>query len=124
MKNFQKGGGMGEVLKFVTLTGVSKKLKKSIVYFCKNDSILRPFLFKFRFERPLLSSAKRAQIKHKNHWRARAKLLDVLSNDIMRRPKNEVTTFLLFVTDYLQFAEQQALNLFWAVLLLQLQKDK
>ena len=91
MKNFQKGG-MGELLKFVTLDGgLKKKRKKS--FFCKNDSILRPFLFKFRFKRPFLSSAKRAQNKHKNHWRSQAKLLDILSNDIMRRPKNKVTTF-------------------------------
>ena len=56
-------------------------------------TILRPFSFKFRFERPVLSSAKRAQNKHKNYWRAQAKLLHVLSNVIMRRPKNEVTIF-------------------------------
>ena len=56
---------MGEVLKFVTLdAGLRKKRKKSFVFFCKNGSILRPFLFKFRFERPVLSSAKRAQNKH------------------------------------------------------------
>ena len=42
----------------------------------------------------------------------------------MRRPKNEVTIFELFVTDYLQFAEQQTLNFFSAVLPVQLQKDK
>ena len=53
---------MGEVLKFVTLDGgLRKKRRKSFVFFCQNDSILRPFLFKFRFERPVLSSAKRAQ---------------------------------------------------------------
>ena len=76
MQNFQRGGDMGEVLKFVTLEGVSekKKQKRIFFFFCKNDSILRPFLFKFRFERPILSSAKRAQNKHKNHWRAQAKL--------------------------------------------------
>ena len=51
------------------------------------DSILRPFLIKFRFERPVLSSAKRAQNKHKKHWRAQAKLLDVLSNDIFQKSK-------------------------------------
>ena len=52
-------------------------------------------------------------------------LCEVLSFfHIMRRPKNEVTIFLLFVTDYLQVAEQQTLNFFSAVLLLQLQKDK
>ena len=59
---------MGEVLKFVTLDGVSeKKTHKNCCFFCKNDSILRPFLVKFRFERPVLSSAKRAQNKHKKH---------------------------------------------------------
>ena len=67
---------MGEVLKFVTLDGGlrKKKRKKNFCFFCKNDSILRHFLFKFRFERPVLSSAKRAQNKHKIHWRAQAKL--------------------------------------------------
>ena len=85
---------MGEVLKFVTLNrSLGKKRKKSFVFFCENDSILRPFSFKFQFERSVLSSTKRAQNKHKNHWRAQAKLLDVLSNDIMRRPKHEVTIF-------------------------------
>ena len=29
---------------------------------------------------------------------------------LMERPKNKVTVFLLLVTDYLQFAEQQKLN--------------
>ena len=89
MKNFQKGG-MGEVLKFVTLNGgLRKKSNQEFVSEkkAKNDSILRPFLFKFRFERLGLSSAKRAQHKHKNQWRAQAKLLDVLFNDIMQRPK-------------------------------------
>ena len=86
-EKFSKRGGMGEVLKFVTLDGVQKKAKKTVCVFCKNDSILRPFLVKFRFERPVLSSAKRAQNKHKKSWRAEAKLLDVLSNDIMRKAK-------------------------------------
>ena len=85
---------MGEVLKFVTLDGsLREKGKKNFCVFCKNDSILRPFLVKFRFECPVLSSAKRAQNKYKKHWRAQAKLLDVLSNDICKRPKNEVTIF-------------------------------
>ena len=65
---------MGEVLKFVTLDGGLRKKRKNKLFFCQNDSILRPFLFKFRFEKPVLSSAKRAQNKHKNHWRAQAKL--------------------------------------------------
>ena len=86
IQNFQKGGSVGEVLKFVTLDGVSEK-KKFFCVFCKNDSILRPFLVKFRLERPVLSSAKRAQNKHKKHWRAQAKLIDVLSNDILRKAK-------------------------------------
>ena len=92
MKNFQKGG-MGEVLKFVTLDGGLRKNAKKVYFICKNDSILRIFLVKFWFERPVLSIAKRAQNKHKNHWRAQAKLLDVFFNDIMRRPKNKVTVF-------------------------------
>ena len=76
-------------------TGVSVKNAKKVLFlfFCKNDSILRPFLFKFQFERTVLSSAKREQNKHKNRCRAQAKLLDLLSNDIMRTPKNEITIF-------------------------------
>ena len=79
---------MGEVLKFVTLNGdLRKKTQKFFSFFCKNDSILGPFLVKFRFERLVLSSAKRAQNKHKKHWRAQAKLLDILSTDIMQKVK-------------------------------------
>ena len=54
---------MGEVLKFVTLDGgLRKKTQQNFCcFFCKNDSILRPVLLKFRFERPVLSSAQRAQ---------------------------------------------------------------
>ena len=52
---------MGEVLKFVTLDFRFVTFAKNAKIFCKNDSILRPFLVKFRFERPVLSSAKRAQ---------------------------------------------------------------
>ena len=65
---------MGEVLKFVTLDGGLRKKKQKNRFFCKNDSILRSFLVKVRFERPVLSSAKRAQNKHKKHWRAQTKL--------------------------------------------------
>ena len=79
---------MGEMLKFVTLNGgLRKKTQKNFRVFCKNDSILRPFLVKFRFECPVLSIAKRAQNKHKKHRRAQANLLDVLSNDILRKAK-------------------------------------
>ena len=115
MKNFQKGGGMGEVLKFVTLDGgLSKKAQKNFCVFCKYDSILRPSLVKFRFERPVLSSAKCVQNKHKKHWRAKAKLLNALSNDILRKAKKWSYNFLA-IGDKL-FAEQQTLNFFSAVL--------
>ena len=61
---------MGEVIKFVTLDGgLRKKRKNNFCVFCKNNSILKPFWVKFRFERPVLSSAKRAQNKHKKKWR-------------------------------------------------------
>ena len=69
----------------MTLDGGLTKKKKTFCGFCKNDSILRPFLVKFRFERPVLSSAKRAQNEHKKHWRAQAKLLNVLSNEILAK---------------------------------------
>ena len=43
-KNFQKGGAIGEVLKFVTPDGcLRKKTQKNFCIFCKNNSILRPF---------------------------------------------------------------------------------
>ena len=74
---------MVEELKFVTLDGVSEKKRKKIFY----DSILRPFWVNFRFESSVLSNANRTQKKHKKHWRAQAKLLDVLCNDIMRKAK-------------------------------------
>ena len=68
--------------------GVSEKKKqKNFCVFYKNDSILRLFLVKFRFEWPVLSSTKRAQNKHKKNWRAQAKLLNVLSNDILQKAK-------------------------------------
>ena len=87
-EKFSKRESMGEVLKFVTLDGsLRKKTQKNFCVFCKNDSILRPLLVKFRFEWPVLSSAKRAQNKHKKHWRAQAKLLDVLSDDILQKAK-------------------------------------
>ena len=77
---------MVEVLKCVTLDrGLRKKRKNFFCVFCKNDSILRLFLVKFRFESPVLSNANRIRNKHKKHWRAQAKLLDVLCNDIMRK---------------------------------------
>ena len=81
MKNFQKQGGMGEVLKFVTLDA------KKFLRFLQKWLNFKSFLVKFRFEKPVLSSAKRAQNNNKKHCRAQAKLLDVLSNDILRKAK-------------------------------------
>ena len=81
---------MGEVLKFVIPDGGSQKKKRKNIFafFCKNNSILRTFLVKFRFERSVLRSAKRAQNQHeKKNLRAQAKLLDVFSNDIMLKTK-------------------------------------
>ena len=91
---------MGEVLKFVTPDGgIRKKNTKKFlrflqIYKYKYDSILRPFLVKFRFDRSVLSSAKRAQNKHKKNWRAQAKVLDVLSDDIMHQAKKRSWNFL------------------------------
>ena len=85
---------MGEVLKFVTLRGGLRKKRKKICVFSKNDLILRPFLVYFRFERPVLSSSKREQNKHKKNWRVQAKLLDILSNDIMLKVKKCSYSFL------------------------------
>ena len=94
MKNFQNEG-MVEVLKFVTLDGgLRKKTQKNFCVFCKNEWSFRPFLVTFRFERLVLSSAKRTQNKYKKHRRAQAKLLDVLSHDIMRKAKKWSYNFL------------------------------
>ena len=41
---------MGEVLKLVNLDGGLRKNEKKLCIFCKNGSILRPVLVKFRFE--------------------------------------------------------------------------
>ena len=87
-------GGKGEVLKLVTPDGgLRKKNVKKFLLFYKNNSILRSFQVKFRFEIPVLSSAKRTQNKHKKNWRAQTKLSDVLANDIMRGPRKEVKIF-------------------------------
>ena len=85
---------MDDLLKFVTLDGgLRKKKHQDFCAFCKNDPILRTCLVKFWFERPVLSSVQRAQNKHKKPWRDQAKLLGVLSNNILRKAKNEVTIF-------------------------------
>ena len=76
------------MLKFVALKGgLRKKTQKYFCVFCKNDSILRPFLVKFRFERPILSSTKVRKISINKNWKAQAKLLYGLSNDIIRKAK-------------------------------------
>ena len=49
---------MGEVLKFVTTEGgLREKTQKNVHVFCKNNSILRPFRVKIRFERPFFLAA-------------------------------------------------------------------
>ena len=79
---------MGEVLKFVTPDwGLKRKTLKNLCVFCKNNSILRPFQVKFRFERPVLSSAKRAQNKHKKNWKAQAKVLTFFLMILCVRPR-------------------------------------
>ena len=75
---------MGEVLKFVTLDGGLRKNAKKTWH----------FLQKFWIEWPVLSSAKCAQNKHKKHWRAQAKLLEVLFNDILQKAKKSSYNFL------------------------------
>ena len=81
---------MGEVLRFVTPDGgLRKKYAKKFCLFCKNNSILIPFQVKFCFKRPVLSSAKCVQNKHKKNWKAQAKLLDVLSSYILRKAKKK-----------------------------------
>ena len=91
-KKFSKtaGEGMGEVIKFVTPYGSQKNALKNFCVFYKNNSILRPFSINFRFEIPVLSSAKHAQNKHKKNRKAQAKLLDAHSNDIMRKAKKRI----------------------------------
>ena len=88
MKNFQKGGhGSGVKICDFGRGSQKKNATKNFCVFCKNDSIFRPFLVEFRFKKPVLSSTKYAQNKHKKHWWAQTKLLDVLSNDILRKAK-------------------------------------
>ena len=48
-----------------------------------------------------MSSAKRAQNKHKKNWRAQAKLLDVLSNDIIYAQDQEKSKNFLAIGDRL-----------------------
>ena len=88
MKNFQKGGGMDDVLKFVTLDGgLRKKNGEWFLCFLQKWLNFKTFLATFWFEWPVLRSAQRAQNKHKKHWRAHAELFGVLSNDILRKAK-------------------------------------
>ena len=70
---------MGEVLFVTPDGGLRKKRKKNLVKLC--------------FERPVLSSSKRARNKHKKNWRTQAKLLDVLSSDIVPKAKKKKTFF-------------------------------
>ena len=91
-EKFSKGDRwVGEVSKFMTPDGgLRKKTQKIVCVFCKSTLILRSFKVKFRFERPVLSSAKRAHSKHTKNRKVQAQLLDVLSNDIMRKAKKRI----------------------------------
>ena len=111
-QKFSKGC-MGEVLKFVTLRGGLRKKCKNICVFCKNDLILRPFLVKFRFEWPVLSSAKREQNKHKKNWRVRAKLLDILFNGIMQKAKKWSYSFLAICCRLFSICRAANTKLLW-----------
>ena len=64
-----------------------KKRKKIFACFATITQFYDLFSIELRFVKPVLSSAQCAQNKHKNNWRAQATLLDVLSNDIMRKSK-------------------------------------
>ena len=66
------GGGHGRGIKICDFGRGSqkRKCKKIFEFFASITQILRPFYRKFRFERPVLSSAKREQNKHKKNWRA------------------------------------------------------
>ena len=93
-EKFSKGEATGEELKFVTTDGgLRKKTQKNFCVFCKNNSISRPIQVEFRFERHVLSSAKRAQNERKKNWRAQAKLLDFYLMILRVRPRNEVIIF-------------------------------
>ena len=87
---------MGEVLKFATPGGgLRKKHKKSLVFFTKITQFLDLFKLNFGFERPVLSSAKRAQNTHKKNWRKQTKLLDFFFLVIVcERPRKEIKIFL------------------------------
>ena len=89
-KKFSKRGSMDEVLKFLTPDeGLRKKRKKTFAFFAKTTQF-QDLLVRFWFGRHLLGSAKRAQNKRKKNWRAQTTLSDVLSYDIMRRPRKDI----------------------------------
>ena len=93
-KKFSKTAGesMGEVIKFVTPYGSQKNALKNFCVFYKNNSILRPFLINFRFEIPVLSSAKHAQNKHKKNRKAQARA--VVETDLSEtKIKTETANF-------------------------------
>ena len=86
IKNFQKRGEQWRGIKICDSgRGFKKKSKKKFLHFLQKKLKFKTFLVKVRFERPVLSSVKRAQNKHKKNWRVQAKLSDVLSNDMTRK---------------------------------------
>ena len=107
-KNFQNKGGMGEVLKFVTLDGdLRKKKQKKFSFFAKMTQFEGLFSLSFDLK-DLLWAARnvnKVSIKrtggHKLNYRTFFLMI------LCERPNNKITIFGLLVTDYLQFAEQQ-----------------
>ena len=77
-EKISKRGSTGEVLKFVTRDGVLRK---------KNAKIWKPFWLNFGLKDLFWAAQNVDKISLKKNWRAQAKLLDVLSNDIMRKAK-------------------------------------
>ena len=90
---------MSEVLKFVTPDGgLRKKNNQIFAFFAKNNSILRPFKVKFLFERPVLSSAKRAQNKHNKTGEHKLNYQTFFLMTLCVKSRKEVKTFELLVT--------------------------
>ena len=78
---------MGEVLKFVTLRGGLRKKCKKNLRFLQKWLNFKTFFGLVSVWKPCFEQLKSEQNKHKKNWRVRAKLLDILSNDIMRKAK-------------------------------------
>ena len=79
---------MGEVLKFVTPDGgLRKKAQKILKFFAQITQFWNFSRLNFGLKDLFWAAQNmdKISIKNKKKWRAQAKLLDVLSNDIMRK---------------------------------------